>query len=599
MGARKRYRRETAAIAVLVAVLAFGASSPEARLAPFTTTDLPIPQRVYDLGVAYVGADARPDLFTTAHNNRQVVLIGDGGGGFTNQLSDLRLDHKPAFPGLEAINNAPTHGDPGLYVFYRPNGLRLASHGVSTSGSIKSRGIVKAIAKSGARAGVDVQGGGDLPNTRVDYSIPPGGRVDVRMVPLALPVKVLETSAHPTFIGSQAVKAAKARFSIQVRDRHGMGWADADSDGDSDTLIARGGLAGRIKGHGNLVQDQLMLQARGVFDDFAAARGLRKGRCRARAALPIDADGDARTDLSMSCTDGPTRLFVRRGRGFENASGPLKRAGARGPAIEWVDLRGDLKPELITFDRGGLRVFERRADGGWARRQRMTHLPRGEVAGVASADFDNDGDADVLVSARDGLTLLPNRRGALAARTPPGMGLPAQAEGPVVWIDHQNDGLLDLYAPPGGIYEQRPQGGFTATGMLATGSLRTARAVWMDVDGDGDRDGALTARGDSGRFSSLFRNNLALDHWLQVDVGGRSGAREAPGARVRIAAGGAEQTAWVGQSDSSRYSAGDWRTYFGLGDSTTVDRVTVRWTDGAIRTLHDVADNQLIRIEHP
>jgi len=599
MGAGKRYRRETAALTVAIGVLAFGAPSGDARQAPFTTSDLPIPQRVYDLGVAYVGGDEYPDLFTTAHNNRQVILIGDGDGGFDDELSDLDLDHTPEFPGLEAINNGPTLDDPGLYVFYRPTGLRLIAHGVSASGTLRSRGITKAIAKSGAQAETEALGGGDLPNKRTHFSSPPGGRIDVRMVPLALPVTLRENSIHPTYVGSQAVAAGKNQVAFEVRDRHGMGWADLDSDGDSDTFITRGGLAGRIKGHGNLVQDELMLRSGGSYDDVAAARGLRKGRCRSRSALPVDVDGDALTDLSSSCVDGPTRLFVRRGQHFENASGALKRAQARGPTIEWVDVRGDLRPELITFERGGLNLFERRPGGEWMRRQRLGDLPRGEVGGVASADFDNDGDADVLVAARDGVTLLRNRNGELAPRTPPKLGLPARAEGPVVWIDHQNDGLLDLYAPPGGIYEQQAGGSFAATGALTTGALTTPRAVWMDVDGDGDRDGALTARSESGRFSALYRNNLTGDHWLQVEVQGPDGSREAPGARVRVEADGAEQTAWVGQSDSSRFSAGDWRTYFGLGDANTVDRVTVRWTDGDTKTLSDVPDNQLIQVTHP
>jgi hypothetical protein len=600
MGAGKWHRREAAAAAAaFVALGAFGAAAGGARQASFTTSDAPLPKRIYDLGVAYVGADPDPDLFTTAHNNRQVVLIGDGGGGFDNEISALDLDHTPAFPGLEAIDQAPTLDDPGLYLFYRHDGLRLIAHGVTATGTLRSRAFRRAEARDGATAVLEAHGNGDLPSTRVDYTMPPGSRVDVKMVPVALPVRVHRTSASPVFVGSQGTVAGKERFSIQVRDRHGMAWTDADADGDTDVFIARGGLAGRIKGHRNLVQDELMLQSAGTFDDFAEQRHLRKGRCRAREAIPLDADGDGRTDLSTSCEEGVVRLFLRRGPRYANASGQLKRAGARGSAIEWVDLRGGLTPEVVTFDDGGLRVFERGHDGSWALRQRITGLPRGEVVSIASADFDNDGDADVLASARAGLTLLRNRHGELVARTPPRMGLPARAEGPVVWIDYQNDGLLDLYAPPGGIYEQRPQGGFAASGLLATGNLTQARSVWMDVDGDGDRDGVLTARDDGKRFSSLFKNELTGDHWLEVEVEGRGGARDAPGARVRIDVEGAKQTGWVGQSDSSRFSAGDHRLYFGLGDENSVDLVTVRWTDGETRTLTNVADNQLLRVERP
>lgn len=601
MQAQRGHRGGAWPLATALACVAFAASAGHAAAAPFTTSALPTPQRVYDLGVAYVNADSDPDLFTTAHNNRQVVLIGNGAGGFDNQISALDLDHTPAFPGLEAINNAPALGPPGLYVHYRPDGLRLVAHNSRASGVLRSRAFRRVRDLGGARAGLERIGGqDDLANSRVEFTIPPGGSVEVEMVPLALPVRVSIGSASASvFVGSEAVSTNADAFTLLLRDRHGMGWADLDADGDSDTFIVRGGLAGRIKGHRNLVEDELMRQSSGKFDDFAEEMGLRKGRCRGRDALPVDADGDARTDLSTSCKEGVTRLFLRRGREFANASGHLKRVGARGSEIEWVDVRGDLVPELASFAGTGMKLFQHGSDGTWSRIQRVTGLPAGEVQSIASADFDNDGDADVLVSKADRVTLLRNDRGVLDARTPPPLGLPSRAAGPLVWIDHQNDGRLDLYAPPGGIYEQRPGGGFGASGQLATGELSRARAVWMDVNGDGDRDGALTARDSGNRVSTLYENHLVGDHWLQVEVEGRGGSREAPGARVRVLAGDEQQTAWVGQSDSSRFSAGDWRTYFGLGGETTADRVTVRWTDGASKTLRNLDDNQLVRVERP
>ncbi|MGI9020602.1 MAG: CRTAC1 family protein [Solirubrobacterales bacterium] len=597
MGARTWHRRGLTAALAAVAALAVGAVSAEPRISPFTTSEAPLPNRIYDLGVAYVDDDSDPDIFTSAHNNRQIVAIGDGSGGFDDRISDLDLDHVPAFPGLEAINNAPPLSAPGLYVFYRPEGLRLLAHDVNASGTLLSRGFRKVEEAGGANGSLRRLGGGDLPRSQVDFTAPPGGQIDVRMTPLSLPVR-LRLGGNEVFVGSQAVPTDKGSFAIQVRDRHGMGWADADSDGDTDVFIVRGGLAGRIKGHANLVQDQLMRNVGARFEDVTASSGVRKGRCRARVSAPLDVDGDGRTDLSASCVGGPTRLFLRRGSEYVNASGALKRAGARGAAIEWADIRGGATPELLTFDDGGLRLFERRADGSWARRQRLLGLPRGEMRSAATADIDRDGDADVMVSARDGLTLLRNRRGRLTAEPAATLGLPPVVDGPIAWIDHQNDGRLDLFAPPGGIY-QGTAGGFTPTGILATGPVNQGRTVWMDVEGDGDRDGILTGRSGGDRVRSLYRNNLLLHHWLEVDVEGRGGARDAPGARVRVKSAGVVQTAWVGQSDSSRFSAGDARLYFGLADATSVDRLTVEWTDGARRTLRNVPDNQLLRVERP
>jgi hypothetical protein len=588
--------RRGAAAALLA--FALGAAATPARAAPFTETELPLPKRLYDLGVAYVDGDPVPDLFTTAHNNRQVVLIGDGDGGFEDRLSALRLDHTPAFPGLEAINNAPDLTEAGLYLFYRPRGLRLLAHEAPASGELRSRAFRKVVSRGGASARLKVPGRGELARAQVSYKLPPGGRIDVKMTPLALPVRVVP-AAGATHVGSQAVATDRRAFSIELRDRHGIGWADLDADGDSDAFIVRGGLAGRIKDHPNLVQDELLVNSGGRFSDLALERGLRKGSCRGRDALPVDADGDARTDLSASCKKGAMRLFLRDGRRFANASGPLRRAGARGGEAEWVDIRGSVAPELMTIRGSAAELYRLGSHGAWARVDRIQGLPRGEPQSVASADFDNDGDADVVVSKSRGIALLENVEGALASRAPGGLGLPSRVAGPVAWVDHQNDGLLDLYAPPGGIYEQQPGGSFAATGQLATGDLTVARSVWTDVDGDGDRDGVLTGRSGGDRITVLNENRLAGDHWLQVDVGGRGGAREAPGARVSVRADGRTQTAWVGQSDSSRFSSGEWRTYFGLGAEAGADRVTVRWTDGLKRTLANVAGDQLLRVERP
>ncbi len=39
--------------------------------------------------------------------------------------------------------------------------------------------------------------------------------------------------------------------------------------------------------------------------------------------------------------------------------------------------------------------------------------------------------------------------------------------------------------------------------------------------------------------------------------------------------------------------------HFGLGQLETVERVTVRWLDGAVQTLDDPRIDQLHRVRHP
>ena len=39
--------------------------------------------------------------------------------------------------------------------------------------------------------------------------------------------------------------------------------------------------------------------------------------------------------------------------------------------------------------------------------------------------------------------------------------------------------------------------------------------------------------------------------------------------------------------------------HFGLGDATTIDEVEVRWPDGAVETLRDLAPGRVHELRHP
>jgi enediyne biosynthesis protein E4 len=74
-------------------------------------------------------------------------------------------------------------------------------------------------------------------------------------------------------------------------------------------------------------------------------------------------------------------------------------------------------------------------------------------------------------------------------------------------------------------------------------------------------------------------------------VGVRSN-RSAIGARVTVRYGNKQQAQQV-TAQSSFYSVNDRRLHFGLGPET-IAHISIRWPNGAIETIPNVAANQLV-----
>jgi enediyne biosynthesis protein E4 len=144
---------------------------------------------------------------------------------------------------------------------------------------------------------------------------------------------------------------------------------------------------------------------------------------------------------------------------------------------------------------------------------------------------------------------------------------------------------------------------------MASGAddIRDGRGVAVaDFDNDGDLDIVVNNNpGDSGRAeqarATVLRNNVGQHRaWLAVELQGTTSNRDAVGALVTVEAGGQKFTRLVsaGSGFASQQSA---RLYFGLGDLTQVDVVTVRWPDGRVEKFsqdggHAIATRHLIRI---
>lgn len=122
-----------------------------------------------------------------------------------------------------------------------------------------------------------------------------------------------------------------------------------------------------------------------------------------------------------------------------------------------------------------------------------------------------------------------------------------------------------------------------------------------DFDNDGDLDIVVNNNpGDSGikerARATLLNNNVGARHnWLAVELRGTKSNRDGVGAVVRIEAASDKQMQIVSAGSGYASQASE-RLYFGLGDKSQADAMTVRWPSGLVERFENLKAKQLVRI---
>jgi hypothetical protein len=178
------------------------------------------------------------------------------------------------------------------------------------------------------------------------------------------------------------------------------------------------------------------------------------------------------------------------------------------------------------------------------------------------------------------------------------------------WVDYNNDGRIDLYTMPRGLFLQTSDRRFTPTNRFAITRkhLYEARCTWFDADNDGRRDLLMYAKwvtiDAAGKRtpsikSSVHRNRTSGNHWLQIVLRGPPSNRFAIGAQVWVTTSKGTEMSQVGSAEGSHFSQGHYRLYFGLGSHRRVDSIRILWPDGREEIREDIAADQLLEIPWP
>ena len=418
--------------------------------------------------------------------------------------------------------------------------------------------------------------------------------------------------------------------------------ADFDLDGRTDLYVTATGYDALLWNEGG-----------GKFVEGARAAGIDTYGWHAGAAVG-DVNGDGLPDLFVAGYADPSAIVPERA----GAPFPTSHAGVRdrlylnlgagrsgrarfrevglaagiettrvehGLGAVFTDFDGDGRSDLyVANDLDPNRLYRNVPD---TRRLGFRLVERGDREevddrnagmGVAAGDFDADGRSDLFVT-NSHLQLhgVFESRGSRAVRPPSfedgrprfaGAFDTTLAGWGVSWVDLDLDGHLDAVvangaipvtdltrdAEPVQVFERRgPRfADASASVGIATGPYLVGRGLAAaDYDNDGDVDVAITSIGGP---LVLLRNAGALGHWLEVEL-----ARFSPGARVTAVLPGGRTLVREVQAGSSYLSSEDPRVHFGLGAARTVRELVVRYPDGRITRLRNVAADRVVGVRVP
>ncbi len=582
------------------------------------------------------------------------MLINRPGGEFKDDVLSLHLGTARDYAGTDPTfeNPEPVFSRAGLYIYWHVDELIVRSHRIPNSRPASGTIFVRPEEIAETAGPVTIKEHQSIPAV-------PSGQKTLGFVMSGSSTLTIKSSRNyyyspgfeikdtwpldAIYMGSEGAHPVGHSFKFSESDRHGMAWFDLNDDGATDVVIANGGQGGRIRGR---VEEgsgsyQVLLRKGTLFRESFPYAGLSHYGCPARQISIVDPDRDDDLDLYVVCGRGSQQAhqFFQQAAdaGFKELAVAKGLGAKNGGLSTWLDADGDGDMDLFWTTRRETWLY--RNQNGHFDAERVGRL-RAAARQISKADYDGDGDLDIYLAAPNGSSLLIGKSGGFDIVEPERLGLPQDAVCGN-WVDYNNDGLPDLHALPGGVFEQRADRRFYRVGLLGTPDRpSSAFCIWFDSDNNGYRDllvalphkpnlfkriGSTIAQR-IGKEEVWISQNRVLSflkgvtighsffkpgiwdlrlyqavggdrHWLEVGLIGARGNRPAIGASVRVRAAAATQVQVVGQAEGSVRSSGHYRLYFGLGDEGRIDGVQVVWPDGSVQEMDGVASDRLLTFQ--
>ena len=288
----------------------------------------------------------------------------------------------------------------------------------------------------------------------------------------------------------------------------------------------------------------------------------------------------------------------------------------------WPDIfvANDNSPNLLFHNLGGKRFEEVGIQAGVAYNEDGNVLAG---MGVDFRDVNNDGLPDIWHTAIENETFplyLNNGKGAFVNAGAPSRlaNLTRLMSG---WsngiVDLDNDGWKDLvvarsnvmdnieqisrhfrYAEPNSVFRNLGNGQFEDVSATAGADFTRPAPhrglAYGDLDNDGRVDLVITALGAP---VSVLRNVTPThNHWILLKLVGTKSNRMGLGAQIRVTTDDGRKLYNEATTSTGYAASSDPRVHFGLGSSSVIREIEIRWPSGTRQLLHDVTDDRLMVI---
>lgn len=308
----------------------------------------------------------------------------------------------------------------------------------------------------------------------------------------------------------------------------------------------------------------------GTFSNVSQAAGMLSVASAGLGVVCADLNEDGWTDVYVANDADANQLWINQGDGtfhdealIMGVAYNMHGQAEAGMGVAAADFDGDGHPDLFMTHLGNESNTLYRNLGkniGFDDVTYMAGLGRSSMAytgfGIAAFDAELDGDLDILV---------------VNGRVNNGKPIPGNKLGPL-WEQYPEPNLF--YTNDGACrYKLVEQPVFALRTVL---EISRGLAIG-DIDFDGDIDLLVTNTQGPAR---LYRNDMPRKgHWLIVRAVDPRLRRDAIGARVTVYYGDQRVVRTINPG-FSYLSSSDPRAFFGLGNSTRVDRIVIRWPDG-------------------